>query len=91
MNAKKYNNISFKKYFFLFSFPLLFGFFINDFVYNFIDFNNIDINFRYNNVNYKLSEFIITSVNIFTLIFLYYRFIFESKGKKKTLLILYNF
>jgi hypothetical protein len=92
MNLKKYNNISFKKFFFLFSFPLLFGFFINDFIYNFLDFNNIDINFKYNNVNYKLSEFIITSVNIFILIFLYYRFIFESKDKKKNkLLIFYTF
>jgi len=92
MNLKEYNNISFKKYFFLLFFPLLFGFFVNDFLYNFLNFNNVDVNFKFNKVNYKLSECIITVINSFILIYLYYRFIFNTKNKiKNKLLILYTF
>jgi hypothetical protein len=92
MNLNKYNKISFKKYFFLIFFPLIFGFFFNDFFYNLLKFKNIDVNFSFNNFNYKLSEFIITAVNILILIYLYNRFIFQSNNKKKKkLLILYTF
>ena len=93
MNSLNHNKIPFLKYIFLIFSPLCIGLFINE-IFRLISlyFISLNISFKFLNIDFGLTEVLITFINLIILLLIFFKFIFFlEKNIKRNLLIVYTF